>query len=542
MFWSFTVYSAEPGLSLSADTVIQENFITATVTGVPGHVINLTAPGFNISEVNQIAGASVLSSFNYNQVNVTIPNTGNAVVYLQATGDAGKYTILAKDTNTSKTVKTAVKIVKGAITVDNVDTIFVGNTLVLSGTTTAGSSLYFYIEGTNYPFTQIDNQTAAIVEPLSVENGKWTIEFNTGAIKSLAEQKKLVAGTYTVVVSTFNNNSVNNVSQDKLKETVMGVTYGTAAVSLTQPFLTGIEANAVAIQDTDYFVTGTAYSAEYVYLYVFGTNFFTAQVVATDDDETFEFKIPKGTTKKMAPGTYFYLIQHPMNDGKFNVWEGNSASAKQDLLAGTGAAADIFYYAPTGGSAVVAFDVYERGTNYAAQALLEEIAGQNIDDIFVQGTFEVEAQKLTINPIPAEVAQGSALAVSGTTNSGEGVEVIVNVLAGTFGATIKGDENAAVFLTQKAITNEDGTWEAAIDTSKLEVGNYIVTVELNGQMYDSAAVEIVEAADEPVDPEQPGDEPEQPGDEPEAPETPGFGALAALAGLGAVAVLLLRRE
>ena len=299
-----------------------ENFITATVTGVPGHVINLTAPGFNISEVNQIAGASVLSSFNYDQVNVTIPNTGNAVVYLQATGDAGKYTILAKDTNTSKTVKTAVKIVKGAITVDNVDTIFVGNTLVLSGTTTAGSSLYFYIEGTNYPFTQIDNQTAAIVEPLSVENGKWTIEFNTGAIKSLAEQKKLVAGTYTVVVSTFNNNSVNNVSQDKLKETVMGVTYGTAAVSLTQPFLTGIEANAVAIQDTDYFVTGTAYSAEYVYLYVFGTNFFTAQVVATDDDETFEFKIPKGTTKKMAPGTYFYLIQHPMNDGKFNVWEG----------------------------------------------------------------------------------------------------------------------------------------------------------------------------------------------------------------------------
>ncbi|HJJ75865.1 MAG TPA: PGF-CTERM sorting domain-containing protein, partial [Methanocorpusculum sp.] len=33
-----------------------------------------------------------------------------------------------------------------------------------------------------------------------------------------------------------------------------------------------------------------------------------------------------------------------------------------------------------------------------------------------------------------------------------------------------------------------------------------------------------------------------PTDEPEAPATPGFGALAALAGLGAVAVLLLRRE
>ena len=248
----------------------------------------------------------------------------------------------------------------------------------------------------------------------------------------------------------------------------------------------------------------------------------------------------------MAPGTYFYLIQHPMNDGLFNVWEGASALAESAPLAGiNGNTENVFYYAPTNGTAInanIIFDVYKRGTNYAAQALLEAISGQDIDDIFVQGTFEVEAQKLTINPIPAEVAQGSALAVSGTTNSGEGVEVIINVLAGTFGATIKGDENAATFLTQKAVTNEDGTWEAAIDTSKLEVGNYIVTVELNGQMYDSAAVEIVAAGDEPVDPEQPGDEPEQPGDEPVAPETPGFGALAALAGLGAVAVLLLRRE
>ena len=209
--------------------------------------------------------------------------------------------------------------------------------------------------------------------------------------------------------------------------------------------------------------------------------------------------------------------------------------------------ADFFYAAtaqPKVDNSTFIFNAYERGTNYAAQALLEEISGQNIDDIFVQGTFEVEAQKLTINPIPAQVAKGSALTVSGTSNCGEGTEVIVNVLEGTFGATIKGDENAATFLTQKAVTKADGTWEAAIDTTKLKTGTYTVTVELNGVMYDSEAVEIVEKA--PVTPPA-DDKPDTPvtppaDDKPTEPETPGFGALAALAGLGAVAVLLLRRE
>ena len=546
--YSFTVYSAEPTITASVDSVIVNNFITVSITGVPGHVINVTAPGFAIDALNQVAGTSVLSSFNGDQVNVTLPNTGKAVVYLKALGDTGKKTIIAQDLNTGKKVKADVKIVKGEITAQaDADSFFTGNPIALSGTTTAGSKLYFYIEGTNFPFSQIGvagDATTDIKEALEVDNGKWTIELNSGAINS-TNGKKLVAGTYTVVVSNFNNETDSIPTGMSLKEAVMDVTYGTAAVTLTQPFLTGIEAAAVAIQETDYTITGTAYSAEYVYLYVFGTNYFGAQIVATDDDETFEFEIDKTVTKDMAPGTYFYLIQHPMNDGKFNVWEGKShAAAAAVPIAGTGATAGAFYYAATGATATsFAFDVWERGTNYAAQALLEEIAGQNIDDIFVQGTFEVEAQKLTINPIQAEVAQGEKLAVSGTSNSGEGVEVIVNVLAGTFGATIKGDENSATFLTQKAVTNEDGTFEAAIDTSKLEIGNYIVTVELNGQMYDSAAVEIVAAADKPDTPDTPDvpDTPDTP-DTPTEPETPGFGALAALAGLGAVAVLLLRRE
>ena len=515
--YSFTVYSTEPTITASADSVIMGNFITVTVTGIPNEAYTLTAPGFEIYSANQLSTAVVPTTDGGNEATVTLPNTGKAVVYLKAGYDDGKKTLKFD------TAKTDVKIEKGAITATaEKDSFFLGNKIVISGTTTAGNTLYYWIEGTNFKLTQL---TPADED---VENGQWSAEFNSGVVNETGNaQKKLVAGTYTIIVTT-------STATDK--DDIMKGTYATVAVTLTQPFLTDIEAAAVAVQGTDYEITGTAIAAEKVTLYIFGTSYFDAQTVTTDDDDAFEFTLPI-PEKGMAPGTYFYLIQHPMNDKVFNVWNETDG--------------DFFYAATLGtengdyaqGGQTFIFNAWTRGTNYAAQALLEEIAGQNIDDIFVQGTFEVEAQKLTINPIPAEVTKGSKLSVSGTTNSGEGVEVIVNVLAGTFGATVKGDENAATFLTEKAVTNDDGTWEAAIDTSKLPVGNYIVTVELEGEMFDSAAVSIVDKAPEtPVDPVDPVDPKPVDPVTPTEPETPGFGALAALAGLGAVAVLLLRRE
>ena len=552
--YPLTVYAAKPTLTVSADSVIMGNVISVTITGEPGEDFYLDAEDFIIPATKQLVATGAGTAINLTAVGeaiVTLPNSGKLTVFLEAANDDGKKDIIlyAYDAGVkgAKDASVKVEIVKGKITANaTADSFFIGNPIYLEGTTTAGSDLSFYIEGTNFPFVQIDLVADIAADAdLDVENGKWTVGFDSTQINSGA--KKLIAGTYTIVVSTWD--AVNDpypLGITSMKEAAMDAVYGTAAVTLTQPFLTGIEAAPVAIQGSDYVITGTAYSADVVNLYVFGTNYFKA-FNATTDEEVFEFDQLKGTvTNNMAPGTYFYLIQHPMNDKKFNVWSGEGNSWTIDTV--PGAADADFYYEATGATVAATptfiFNAWQRGTNYAAQALLDEISGQNIDDIFVQGTFEVEAQKLTINPIPAEVTKGSKLAVSGTTNSGKGVEVIVNVLAGTFGATVKGDENAATFITEKAVTQEDGTWEAAIDTSKLVEGNYIVTVELNGQMYDSAAVKIVAAADQPdtpVDPEQPGqDEPGQ--DEPVAPETPGFGALAALAGLGAVAVLLLRRE
>ena len=56
----------------------------------------------------------------------------------------------------------------------------------------------------------------------------------------------------------------------------MDATYGVAAVTLTQPFIENVKANAVAIQELEYEVTGTAYAADGIRYYIFGTNYFKA--------------------------------------------------------------------------------------------------------------------------------------------------------------------------------------------------------------------------------------------------------------------------
>ena len=548
----FTVAKTEASITAVKDTVNKGEIIVLKIQ-YPGadDAVTVGYDSKKVSAIQNQIGVEVPSGID-NEVYVDLGIDGTASIAFKSIekGNA-KFTLVAPGNP-----KVTVSIVLGEITASaTADSFFTGNAISLTGTTTAGSNLFFYIEGTNFPLTQINSAESGFVNyfatdgELEVEKNNWTVAIDS-TIKH-EEGQKLVAGTYTVIVSTYDLAKDGLKDEMSDKESIMDATYGVAAVTLTQPFIENVKANAVAIQELEYEVTGTAYAADGIRYYIFGTNYFKAGDAEYDEEEeTFKFSLTPAQTKGMDVGTYIYLVQHPMGDKLFNVWNGN-ATVTEDAAVGPTNNANVkdsdFYYAATATplvqNATFLFNAYERGTNYAAQALLDAIAGQDIDDVFVQGIFKVEAQKLTINAIPSQVAQGSSLTVSGTSNCGEGTEVIVNVYEGTFGATTKGDENAATFLTNKAVTKADGTWEAAIDTNKLKLGTYTVTVELNGNQFDSESVEIVAAGDEPVTPPA-DDEPVTPpaDDEPVAPETPGFGALAALAGLGAVAVLLLRRE
>ena len=534
------VDGADPAITAAADTVVTSNTIDVTIAGLPGQTYILYAPGF---EIPAQAGAAPLSGTD-NKAVITMPNIGTVTVTLEAKTKTGDFTVTVNPSDGSGTVVKAlgdeadvdIEIVGGTITAAaDKDAYYIGNDVTITGTSNAGSTVYFYIAGTNKEFGVLTADNNA-----EVKNGNFEFEIDGSVFKDGYD-----AGTYTVYVATDKPADVNDV--DDLN------TYATVALVLKQPFISVTDAPSVAVKGSTYEVKGTAEAAKDVYAYIFGTNFFAAATSnasipaygkLTGDNFTVQVKkntftvkaeIPKGVYD-MAAGQYFMVVQHPMYDEQFNI----APNETKIVLNSTGDATST-----TPDEYNTLFDVTERQKANAAEALCQAIDTENIDDMYVKLSFVVAAAQSVINPFPTEIAQGEKLTISGSTNVGEGEVVTVELLSTAFAAVPKATVGSASFISLTTKTDENGNWEVTFDTSGLNVDEYTLSAAVAALGSSTTAkVKVVEAAPETPDTPDTPDVPDTPDtpDTPTEPETPGFGALAALAGLGAVAVLLLRRE
>ena len=506
-------------ITANVDSVLEGKRFAVTITGQPGANYNLVFTNTEV-EIYSAGDATIDADGSF-----VMPNGGSITVYLTALTD-GETTIGvdSSDAGDAADVEVDVTIIEGEITAEaEKESYFIGNDVKLAGTNTVGTgALYFYIKGTNFPFEKIaDNYVE-----YEADNGEWTATIKGAYFTA----KNPDAGTYTIFIT--NNQSAGSQAQ------VEDGTYTTVAVALKQPFISVTEAPAVVVKNTDAVIKGTAEAAEKIGVYIFGTNKFLYTNTSTDDvkielkDSLFTITIKKQFTNSIDAGQYFAVIQHPMYDGKLNVWAQNTnittAETKNSALQ----------------AGKVLFDVNDRQKANAAEALCQAIDSENIDDMYVKLSFVVAGPQSTINPIPEQIAQGEKLTISGSTNLGKGEVVTVEMLSTAFAAVPKATAGSASFISLVTKTDENGNWEVTFDTTGLNVDEYTVTAAVGSLDATTAKINVVEAA--PENPEQPDtpvtpEQPEQP-EQPTEPETPGFGALAALAGLGAVAVLLLRRE
>ena len=83
------------------------------------------------------------------------------------------------------------------------------------------------------------------------------------------------------------------------------------------PFISGIGVSHIATPGKDFWIIGTASgNPQYVYLWIFGPNFkLLSQEVPVNRDNSFTYKIPSSTTLNFDSGTYYCLLQHPMQNG-----------------------------------------------------------------------------------------------------------------------------------------------------------------------------------------------------------------------------------
>ena len=537
--YTFTIAPTDVTITADKDSVVQGNPIKITVTGTPKTTYDIKVSGGKLyvypGQPN-VGASGELPSFA-----VTTGDNGK-ITFSVKSDKKGDFTIAVWKQSTpapaEAEAEVEVTVEKGELTAESVeDSYIIGTKMKLTGTNSVGGDLLYFIAGTNYDLTELSDSE------FKKDGTAWSVTLAFPAGADLPD-----AGTYTIYVTTATPSNLAGKVGDDLEKAIKEAAYTTVSVALKQPFLSVTEAPEIVVQGAEAEIKGTAEATSTLAVYLFGTNYFNA---ATNADASsrfgadylangvefievkknaFTITLNESLTESLAAGQYFMVIQHPMYDKLFNIY----------------ATADNISVAATEGNALAAgtalFDVKDRQKANAAQALCDELDAQKIDDMYVKLSFIVAAGTSTINPIPAEVAQGTKLTVSGSTNLGEGELVTVEMLSTAFAAVPKETVGSASFISLITKTDKDGNWEVTFDTSNLNVDEYTVTAAVEGFGASTTKVNVVEAADEPVTP--PTDKPDEPVTPPQddAPETPGFGALAALAGLGAVAVLLLRRE
>ena len=195
-----------------------------------------------------------------------------------------------------------------------------------------------------------------------------------------------------------------------------------------------------------------------------------------------------------------------------------------------------------------------KGTNklqgsQAADALTKMIDDANIDDIYTKLTFTVAAPYIRITN-PGDQAAGTTFTISGVTNLAVDDQILVEVMSSSFTAIDKTSTSttSGVSQTTKVVAGDglENAWSIEVDTTNWKLDEY--TVKVNGIEVDVSTTtnfNLVEKVATPT-PTATGATPTTTATATatatETPKTPGFGAFIALAGLGAVALLVLRRN
>ena len=599
---SFTVQSTSLALTADKDSVVRSNPFTTTIQGDSKKVYFLYVEGTDENQPYLLpgqsgykgeytsipvtsTGAPISPAVNENKVDVS-GQKYNSYGYFE-TDASGKRTVQfnTQDNTDDKTYTVRVitvtnltgtitkgddydtvkvKVEKGSVTISasGDGNYFLGDEIKLTGTNTDSSYVFLFIDGPNLGYSDgvvlknLPTQNAAYsaTNPIDVKTDntweyKWdtsNIALDTGAYTIYATSKltngkassamKLTAelnSKYDVYGTVLDLKKSNEYYAVKLSDSE----YATISVSLKQPFLSANPSGTVVAKGDKIYIRGTAEgNPNSLYLYMFGPNYYEKYSVSVETDGTYEKKIE--IPSSLASNQYFVVVQHPMYNGVFDAEEKDGVFKIVNTT--------------TGGSQQASFVV--TGPNklqgsQAADALTKMIDSANIDDIYTKLTFNVEEAWIRINAV-GDQATGTKFTISGTTNLAVDDQVLVEVKSSSFDVTDKSSTSMTSGVSQAVkVVKGDGTdnvWSVEIDSTNWKLDEY--TVIASGIEADVSTTQNFNLVEKVVTPTPTATATGATPTTTTAPatttptQTPGFGAFIALAGLGAVALLVLRRN
>jgi len=558
---TFEVRSKALSISATKDSVVRGNDFSVDIVGeskktyyvfVKGADSTSTKNPMIIPDQTDVSvdqtgiGTGIVAGTN---ASVKTDGSGKATIGFNTTKftDDKTFTIRVKDPITDKTDDVKVKVETGSVTIttSGTGTYYIGEEITLSGTCTEGDKVFFFLTGPNFDangvnltqLRKVDPSDASTFESETVEaDDTWSHKWNTADL--ITAGRSIDAGGYTIYAVSHNVNKAGLSDHE----------YATASINLRTGFLTATTSGATVAKGDKLVISGTAQgNPDNVLVWIFGKNYYggtdgalAVRTASVESDNSFEVKLESSDTDKLAAGQYFVVVQHPMGPGTGSV-DVNPAGTTLVPSATS----------PTAFNPVTLTGLQAPA---AASALINVLDSPNIPDTYVKLTFFVDEPIITVDSISTKEA-GSKFTITGTTNLAAGGILNIEVTSAAFQPGVKTEASGFSSIAGTAVIEKgDGMnkWSYEVDATGFKPDQYIVNVEsIDADTTTTTTFDMVEATEKPTTPPA-GEVTTPPAGEvttPPAAETttepaptPGFGALVALAGLGAVAFLVLRRK
>jgi PGF-CTERM protein len=451
---------------------------------------------------------------------------------------------------------------------------YLGEEVKFSGTNTESQTTWLFISGPNLdqygaginglkgndprnnPIGQDAAHQDALVQASVQGDNTWSYKWGTASVA-------LDAGTYTVYATSQPSSS---------DATMLGrVAYGTVSIIIKKPFISATASQSTVAKGDNVFITGTAQGqpTEGVRIWILGKNYALIASQSVNSDASFSYEVKKETTKDLYSGQYFIVAQHPMQNNRFDVYPGltQAAGAGQQGQPSTDTTQVLNVFTLDQSNAddypSATSDFALTGSNSlqgsdAAEALIEAINSANVDDTYTKLQILVEEPVITIDPV-GDRHVGDKFTITATTNLAVDDEVLFEVYSSSFQPTQKSQsgEFSGATGTVKVTKGDSGLNKLSfdVDASTFKPDEYLVKASAVLQDATGTALfNVLEASAPTATPTMVANVTAAPttvvttvppttvATPTKTPTQPGFGALVALIGLGAVALLVVRRH
>jgi len=454
-----------------------------------------------------------------------------------------------------------VKVEKGAVTIVAAgdQSYYLGEEIKFSGTNTDSYKTYLFIIGPN--LQQYGSQIASD-DPRNnavTNNVETTFQIanvqgdNTWSWKWGTSNIALDAGTYTVYAASR--------PSDSQAANLAKAAYGTVSIIIKKPFVSATASQSTVAKGDKLFITGTAEGKPSVgvQIWVLGKNKALLAAESVNSDSSFKYELTQDATKNLYAGQYFVVVQHPMQNNKFDIYAGTAAGSSTTDLAQAGV--EVYNRILAGGDGQQIFVLTGAGSlqgSDAAEALVQGINDPNVDDTYTKLQFLVEEPVIRVDPV-GDKHVGDKFTITAQTNLAVDDEILVQVYSSSFKPTQKSQsgEFSGATGTVKVTKGDSGMNKISfdVDSSTFKPDEYLVTESaviqvatgtalfnvLEGAAPTAVPTVVVTTAAPTAVPTTVVVTTAAPTPVPTT-KSPGYGALIALIGLGAVAFIVVRRH